>query len=101
MRGGTLTVLPNSRPSCSLSAVDPSLQHIVPSLTFLPGCSDAKRRRDNYADMQRRAVTDLQPIPLMEMRIITVASGRPFDHTVTADGVIGGSFATAYLATAP
>ena len=62
--------------------------------------NDPRKRWDNYADMQRRAMTDLPLIPLMEMRFITVASKRLINHTVTADGVIGGNFATAYLVAA-
>ena len=62
--------------------------------------NDAKARWDDFADMQRRAMVDLPLIPLMEMRFITVASKRLIDHTITADGVIGGNFATTYFAPA-
>ena len=62
--------------------------------------NDPKQRWDNFADMQRRAMTDLPLIPLMEMRFITVASKRLMNHTITADGVVGSNFASVFFASA-
>ena len=60
--------------------------------------NDPKKRWDLYADMQRRAMTDLPLIPLMEMRFVTVASKRLANHTTTVDGVVGSNFASTWLA---
>ena len=60
--------------------------------------NDPKKRWNQYADMQRRAMTDLPVIPLMEMRFVTLAHRRVKNHTITADGLIGTNFATVYLA---
>jgi peptide/nickel transport system substrate-binding protein len=48
--------------------------------------------------MQRIAMTDLPVIPLMETRFTTISSAQLKNHTVTADGVIGGNFADVYFA---
>ncbi|MGI4799703.1 MAG: ABC transporter substrate-binding protein [Janthinobacterium lividum] len=62
--------------------------------------NDPKKRWDDYADLQRRVMTDLSVIPLMEMRFVTVANRRVRNHTVSADGLIGSNFATVWLAPA-
>lgn len=62
--------------------------------------NDPKKRWDDYAEMQRRAMTDLSVIPLMEMRFVTLANKRVMNHTITADGLIGSNFSTVYLAPA-
>ena len=62
--------------------------------------NDPAKRWALYADMQRRAMTDLPLIPLMEMRFITVASKRLVNHTVGIDGVVGSNFASAFFAPA-
>lgn len=61
--------------------------------------NDPKKRWQDFADMQRQAMTDLPVIPLMEMRFVTLANRRVVNHTITADGLIGTNFATVYLAT--
>lgn len=60
--------------------------------------NDVKKRFAMFADMQKLAMTDLPVLPLMEMRFFTVASRKLQNHTVTADGLIGGNFADAWLA---
>ena len=60
--------------------------------------NDPKKRWDLYAQMQRLALTELPIIPLMEMRFITLAQRKLMNHTISADGLIGTNFATAYLA---
>ena len=45
-------------------------------------------------------MTDLPLIPLIEMRFITVASKRLINHTVTADGIVGGNVAGVFFAPA-
>lgn len=60
--------------------------------------NDPKKRWQDFADMQRRAMTDLSVVPLMEMRFVTLASRRVVNHTISADGLIGSNFATVYLA---
>ena len=62
--------------------------------------NDPKKRWDDYADMQRRVMTELPVIPLMEMRFVTVASRRVHNHTISADGLIGSNFATVWLSPA-
>ena len=62
--------------------------------------NDPKKRWDDYADMQRRVMTDLPTVPLMEMRFVTLANKRVINHTISADGLIGSNFATVYLAPA-
>ena len=59
--------------------------------------NDPVRRKALYLEMQRIAMTDLPVIPLMETRFITISSARLKNHTVTADGIIGGNFADAYF----
>ena len=59
--------------------------------------NDPTKRKALYLDMQRLAMTDLPVIPLMETRFITLASSKLKKHTISADGVIGGSFADAYF----
>ncbi len=59
--------------------------------------NDPEKRKALYLDMQALAMTDLSVIPLMETRFATIASAKLKNHTITADGVIGGSFADAYL----
>jgi len=60
--------------------------------------NDPKKRWDDYADMQRRVMTDVSVVPLMEMRFATVANRRVRNHTLSADGLIGSNFATVWLA---
>lgn len=60
--------------------------------------NDLKKRFGMFADMQKLAMTDLPVLPLMEMRFFTMASRKLQNHTVTADGLIGGNFADAWLA---
>ena len=60
--------------------------------------NDPKKRWEDYADLQRRVMTDLSVVPLMEMRFVTVANRRVRNHTISADGLIGTNFATAWLA---
>lgn len=55
--------------------------------------NDPAKRKAHYRDMQALAMKDLPVIPLMETRFITVANARLKNHTLTADGVIGGNFA--------
>ena len=57
-----------------------------------------KKRWDGYANMQRRVMTGLSVVPLMEMRFVTVANRRVRNHTISADGLIGSNFSTAWLA---
>ena len=59
--------------------------------------TDPLKRKALYDEMQRIAMTDLPVIPLMETRFITVASSKLKNHTVSADGIIGGNFADAFL----
>lgn len=61
------------------------------------GENDTGKRKTLYLDMQRLAMTDLPIIPLMETRFTTVASRKLTNHTISADGVIGGNFADAYF----
>lgn len=58
---------------------------------------DPAKRKALYLEMQRLAMTDLPVIPLMETRFATVSSSRLKNHTISADGVIGGNFADAYF----
>ena len=60
--------------------------------------NDPKKRFELYVEMQRLAMTELPVVPLMEMKFFTIASKRLMNHTVTADGIIGGNFASAWLA---
>ena len=60
--------------------------------------NDPKKRWADYADMQRQVMTDVPVVPLMEMRFVTVANRRVHNHTISADGLIGTNFATAWLA---
>ena len=62
--------------------------------------NDPTKRKQDFTDMQRLAMTDLSVIPLMEMRFVTLANKRVMNHTITADGLIGSNFATVYLAAA-
>lgn len=55
--------------------------------------NDPAKRKALYRDMQALAMKDLPVIPLMETRFTTVANKRLKNHTLTADGVIGGNFA--------
>lgn len=59
--------------------------------------NDPVKRKALYLEMQRIAMTDLPIIPLMETRFITIASAKLKNHTLTADGIIGGNFADAWL----
>ncbi|MDO9285663.1 MAG: ABC transporter substrate-binding protein [Aquabacterium sp.] len=59
--------------------------------------TDPVKRKALYDEMQRIAMTDLPVIPLMETRFITVASSKLKNHTVSADGIIGGNFADAFF----
>ncbi len=60
--------------------------------------NDVKKRFNMFAEFQKQAMTDLPVLPLMEMRFFTVANRKLHNHTVTADGLIGGNFADAWLA---
>jgi peptide/nickel transport system substrate-binding protein len=60
--------------------------------------NDPVKRKALYLEMQRIAMTDLPVIPLMETRFTTISSAKLKNHTVTADGVIGGNFADVYFA---
>ena len=60
--------------------------------------NDTKKRFELFAEMQRLAMTDLPVLPLMEMKFFTIANKRVMNHTITADGLIGGNFATVWLA---
>ena len=59
--------------------------------------TDPAKRKALYLEMQRLAMTDLPVIPLMETRFATISSSRLKNHTISADGVIGGNFADAYF----
>ncbi len=59
--------------------------------------NDPAKRKALYLEMQRLAMTDLPIIPLMETRFTTVANSKLKNHTISADGVIGGNFADAYF----
>ena len=59
--------------------------------------NDPEERKALYLEMQKLAMTDLSIIPLMETAFATIANAALENHTITADGVIGGSFADAYL----
>ncbi|MCF8173542.1 MAG: ABC transporter substrate-binding protein [Candidatus Methylopumilus sp.] len=61
------------------------------------GENDPVKRKALYLDMQRLAMTDLPVIPLMETRFLTISSSKLKNHTVSADGIIGGNFADAYF----
>ena len=61
------------------------------------GENDPVKRKALYLDMQRLAMTDLPVIPLMETRFLTISSSKLKNHTVSADGIIGGNFAEAYF----
>ena len=60
--------------------------------------NDPQKRWEDYAGMQRKVMTDLPVIPLMEMRFVTVANRRVRNHTISADGLVGTNFATVFLA---
>ena len=72
----------------------PEMDRIIESAQ---GEADPAKRKALYFEMQRLAMTDLPVIPLMETRFTTVASRKLKNHTVSADGVIGGNFADAYF----
>lgn len=59
--------------------------------------NDPAKRKALYLEMQRIAMTDMPIIPLMETKFATVASAKLKNHTTTADGLIGGSFADVYF----
>ena len=61
------------------------------------GENDPVKRKALYLEMQRIAMTDLPVIPLMETRFLTISSSKLKNHTVSADGIIGGNFADAYF----
>ena len=61
------------------------------------GENDPVKRKALYLEMQRLAMTDLPVIPLMETRFLTISSSKLKNHTISADGVIGGNFADAYF----
>ena len=61
------------------------------------GENDPIKRKALYLEMQRLAMTDLPVIPLMETRFLTISSSKLKNHTISADGVIGGNFADAYF----
>ena len=63
--------------------------------------NDPKKRWDDYADLQRRVMTEIPVVPLMEMRFVTVANRRVHNHTISADGLIGSNFATVWLSPTP
>jgi peptide/nickel transport system substrate-binding protein len=60
--------------------------------------NDPKKRFELFARMQRIAMADLPVVPLMEMRFFTVANRKVMNHTIGADGIIGGNFANTWLA---
>jgi peptide/nickel transport system substrate-binding protein len=61
------------------------------------GENDPVKRKALYLEMQRIAMTDLPVIPLMETRFLTISSSKLKNHTISADGIIGGNFADAYF----
>lgn len=60
--------------------------------------NDATKRFEMFARMQRIAMQDLPVIPLMEMRNFTIAHRSVKNHTMGADGIIGGNFANTWIA---
>lgn len=72
----------------------PEMDRIIESAQGEP---DPAKRKALYLEMQRLAMTDLPVIPLMETRFTTVASRKLKNHTISADGVIGGNFADVYF----
>ena len=60
--------------------------------------NDRAKRFEMFARMQRIAMTDLPVVPLMEMRLFTISNRAVKNHTMGADGIIGGNFANTWIA---
>ncbi|MFM1989905.1 MAG: hypothetical protein RJA99_2862 [Pseudomonadota bacterium] len=60
--------------------------------------NDAAKRFEMFARMQRIAMTDLPVVPLMEMRMFTISNRAVRNHTLGADGIIGGNFSSTWIA---
>lgn len=60
---------------------------------------DPQKRKADYLDFQRLAMTDLPVLPLIAVSHVTVSNKRVHNHTINGQGAGGSNFATVWLAT--
>ena len=57
---------------------------------------DAAKRKQDYLEFQRLAMTDLPVLPLVAVDSVTVANKKVHNHSIDAHGTFG-NFADVYL----